>query len=89
MHIIEPLVIQLREDQGLVTGGVDLMAVLETLEVDEDFRGVGRWEEIDQLDLEFKSQWFDVVCLVEEWLVDELNRIEACVSYIITLYYNF
>ena len=73
MHIVELLVIQLREDQGLVTGGVDLMAVLETLEVDEDFRGVGRWEEIDQLDLEFKSQWFDVVCLVEERLVGELN----------------
>ena len=33
-------------------------------EVNEDFRDVGRWEEIDQLDLEFKFQWFDVVCLV-------------------------
>ena len=73
MHIVELLVIQLREDQGLVTGGVDLMAILETLEVNEDFRDVGRWEEIDQLDLEFKCQWFDVVCLVEERLVGELN----------------
>ena len=73
MHIVELLVIQLREDQGLVTGGVDLMAILETLEVNEDFRDVGRWEGIDQLDLEFKFQWFDVVCLVEERLVGELN----------------
>ena len=73
MHIVELLVIQLREDQGLVTGGVDLMAILETLEVNEDFRDVGRWEGIDQLDLEFKCQWFDVVCLVEERLVGELN----------------
>ena len=50
-----------------------MMAILETLEVNEDFRDVGRWEEIDQLDLEFKFQWFDVVCLVEERLVGELN----------------